>query len=81
MSVDWGELRAAKETAQYWLSRWDRVGVALITAQLCWDLGQIVNRDPVPGNDAHCGVVGEKDDITRDIFARTATLLMDVRRG
>ncbi len=50
--------------------------MAAITARLCYENNQAIERSPVTGNPAHCDVVGNKPDCVRKNLARAARLLI-----
>ena len=56
MSVNLGRLSSVQAT----LSGYPEHGLVAITVQLCRDADQEVEYQPVPGNPAHCVVIGKK---------------------
>lgn len=65
MSVNWSALSSVKDT----LADRNNFGVVSITAQLCWDLSQEIEKTPTVSNPAHCDVVGDKPLSVKRKFA------------
>lgn len=72
MSVDWAALTSATDC----MARRPERAVAHFVKQLADDLSQICVYDPIPGNPAHCSIVGDKEEPVRAAFARAAKLVL-----
>jgi hypothetical protein len=56
LSVDWARLTSLDQA----LAARPGHGVVGITKAVCDELGLVVRRDPLPGNPAHCLILGRK---------------------
>jgi hypothetical protein len=56
MSVNWERLSSVEHTLEGYAG-W---GVASLSAELCWSVGQCIRRSPSQRNEAHCDVIGDK---------------------
>jgi len=72
MSVDWAYLCTPDAVMK---RRPDRA-VSQFRKQLCDELGQECHHDPVPENEAHCSIVGDKPEPVRAAFARAARVIL-----
>lgn len=81
MSVDWSERSTPDQTYHRWKHWGQGRGVALITAQLCWENQQLVLFTPTADNSAHSDVVNKagysigKDRLRKNL-ARGARLIV-----
>ena len=74
MSVDWAELSTVQETVARF-PKWDKGwGVASITAEVCWHIGEAIEYSPTTTNPAHSDIVGDRSDRVRKQFALRADL-------
>lgn len=83
MSVDWAEKSTPQQTFDRW-ARWGNGrGVASLTAELCWNYGQMTEFAPEKDNPAyskdnpaHSDEVGTKSDRIRKNLAKGAKLMI-----
>ena len=72
MSVDWAYFTTAAAT----MSRRPERAVAQFRQRVCDELQQACRYDPVPDNEAHCAIVGNKHEAVRAGFVRVTRLVL-----
>ena len=71
MSVNWAKLSSVEHTAVD-----PECGVASITAKVCYQENQVIERSPKEDNHSHCDVVGRKTKSIMRRLRNAAVLLL-----
>ena len=71
-STNWMKLSSPEDT----LRDYPTFGVASLSANLCWGLGQKIDWTPTDGNVAHCDIVGRKTESISKKFRNGAEYLI-----